>query len=992
MAEQVINLATFEFDISSLNQNSDKLETILFGLKKDQQGFKDALKETQKEITQTVKTQELLIKSGAIQSEEYKKNADRLKELNQIQLENQKGQSAIANQIKSVGSELTQTNKQLRAYMTSEGEQTNLIDSSNKALATQVTNINQARASNTELLRVRNQLNPAIATEAKLITDLNNKMNANNAFIKENASEYEKQKINIGNYSSVLEGLDGVLAKFGINGQQARTVVSGFTSTISKGVEDLSNFTNSAVESTKATLGFKTSSQLATESQIAQTTVTETQTVANTALATSTEGVAVATTATTLSLKGLTVALASTGIGLIIVGVAALFSYLKDLDPLLDNIEKGFAAVGAVVRVVGSAIANLSFEGLGDSMAKAAKDAIALKEAQQDLADIQNSQEVANAKASQQYDELIVKSKNRTLTEKERIGFLQQAQKIEEANYIQRSNLAQRELDLAIRKATISAQLSEQEIKNLRANTLAYGTYLLNREKGTTITQEELDALKKAELGKIAIDAESTKRLEKNQNAQDKLFEDEKTKREKATADAKTAADKKAQEDQKALDQSIKNMQTELDFYIASQGEKKKSMEEQLSFDKEIMRQALAINKAEYDAKKINLQEFNLANLQTQNDFLAKQTEATIANAQIEFELFQLNNQRKIDANQFYNDELYNQDLARINKQAEAEAAQQTLLFEKGKINAEEYGLAIAQIDDRQRIANETAAAQRQQAEKDKKAADLIVQDQLNSDRFEYDLTLQTERNERERLLAVEDAKKTGADVTAINDLYAKKQIEIERIVTNNKLALNSQALGNIATLLGESSDAGKAVAIAQTTIDTYLGAQKAYTSQLIVGDPSSPVRAGLAAGVAVLSGLANVKKIIATKTGGKGGSTQQEKPKYARGVIGVGTGTSDSIDARLSAGESVLTARASQMFPDVISAINQAGGGVGINGMQGSSSLMMQESLKSNSDNNMNIIAEAVYLASLKGTTEGSSKGIIDLSTNRQIIENAKF
>ena len=68
------------------------------------------------------------------------------------------------------------------------------------------------------------------------------------------------------------------------------------------------------------------------------------------------------------------------------------------------------------------------------------------------------------------------------------------------------------------------------------------------------------------------------------------------------------------------------------------------------------------------------------------------------------------------------------------------------------------------------------------------------------------------------------------------------------------------------ADLVGRNTAVGKALAIATTTIDTYLGAQKAYTSQLVPGDPSSPIRAALAAGAAVIAGLARVKAIVAVK------------------------------------------------------------------------------------------------------------------------------
>jgi hypothetical protein len=101
----------------------------------------------------------------------------------------------------------------------------------------------------------------------------------------------------------------------------------------------------------------------------------------------------------------------------------------------------------------------------------------------------------------------------------------------------------------------------------------------------------------------------------------------------------------------------------------------------------------------------------------------------------------------------------------------------------------------------------------------------------------------------------------------------ARKDIDKEEAdakVRNAEIA--SQLLGTISDIVGKNTAAGKAAAIASTTIDTYLSAQKAYASQLIPGDPSSPIRAAIAAGIAVVGGIKNVKSILAVKTPGGGG------------------------------------------------------------------------------------------------------------------------
>jgi len=64
-----------------------------------------------------------------------------------------------------------------------------------------------------------------------------------------------------------------------------------------------------------------------------------------------------------------------------------------------------------------------------------------------------------------------------------------------------------------------------------------------------------------------------------------------------------------------------------------------------------------------------------------------------------------------------------------------------------------------------------------------------------------------------------------------------------------------------------------KAAAVAQTTVETIKAAQSAFASQIVPGDPTSPVRGAIAAGLAIASGLARVKSIASQKFEG-GGST----------------------------------------------------------------------------------------------------------------------
>ena len=100
----------------------------------------------------------------------------------------------------------------------------------------------------------------------------------------------------------------------------------------------------------------------------------------------------------------------------------------------------------------------------------------------------------------------------------------------------------------------------------------------------------------------------------------------------------------------------------------------------------------------------------------------------------------------------------------------------------------------------------------------------------------------------------------------------AAKIVELEsqaKIDATDSYVMAAQAASN---LLGRETAAGKALAVATTLASTYTSAQKAYESQLTIPTPDAPVRAAIAAGVAIASGLANVKQILSVKVAGQSG------------------------------------------------------------------------------------------------------------------------
>lgn len=100
----------------------------------------------------------------------------------------------------------------------------------------------------------------------------------------------------------------------------------------------------------------------------------------------------------------------------------------------------------------------------------------------------------------------------------------------------------------------------------------------------------------------------------------------------------------------------------------------------------------------------------------------------------------------------------------------------------------------------------------------------------------------------------------------------SQKALDLKRAETDAALGMASMATGAIIANMEEGSEAGKSLAVAQTTIDTWRGAQAAYASAqanpLSILGPAYPT---IMAGIAVAFGLANVRKILSTKKPTKG-------------------------------------------------------------------------------------------------------------------------
>jgi hypothetical protein len=171
-------------------------------------------------------------------------------------------------------------------------------------------------------------------------------------------------------------------------------------------------------------------------------------------------------------------------------------------------------------------------------------------------------------------------------------------------------------------------------------------------------------------------------------------------------------------------------------------------------------------------------------------------------------------------------------------------------------------------------------------------------------------------------LQAVNDIINAGFE-TRLNNIDATKNAEIDAI--NQSTASEEDKAKKIQEIEREAAmarydielkqfQANKATSIIQTIINTA----QAVMAQLLAPPPAGFIFAGLAAA----TGAAQLALIASQPA--------PPRPAFATGVIGLdgaGTATSDSIDARLSRGESVMTAKATERFAPVLAQMELAVG-----------------------------------------------------------------
>ena len=162
--------------------------------------------------------------------------------------------------------------------------------------------------------------------------------------------------------------------------------------------------------------------------------------------------------------------------------------------------------------------------------------------------------------------------------------------------------------------------------------------------------------------------------------------------------------------------------------------------------------------------------------------------------------------------------------------------------------------------------------------------------DKKNNNSLENQIALQEALNEKK---AVE------AQITGFQSEQLTNQVSLQKEQTQFALEnadAQIQAYSDLAGALSSLAGDNKALAVAQATIDTFAGANKAFAQGGV---------AGFVTGAAIIaSGLANVRKILDTDVGGGGGGgsvpsdTGTPAPQVLSGAFTLGGGEAQPVQA----------------------------------------------------------------------------------------------
>lgn len=657
---------------------------------------------------------------------------------------------------------------------------------------------------------------------------------------------------------------------------------------------------------------------------------------------------AVATARKTAALKLLKVAIASTGIGLLVVALGSLVSYLSQTQVGIELANKVMASLGATVNVLidrlsmlGSALVNLFtgnfkqagedainiFKGMGSEIVEETKLAWGLADVLNEIDKREVMLSMSRAANRAEIEKLKKAADDTTLSTQERIKAAERAAKIEQDDLKIQTQLAEarlanslgftqmndevRKLIEQIKEGDVTADevisklgLSQSTIEDLKEF----------REQYVQLQELQEDSYGRQTELQNTLNSIRQEGADKTKELREKELEEVRKAEDAMLALVKDGRQKQTQEIEYEYSRQIEDLRTRLSTETDLTSKAREAINTQIE----------ALEKQKQDA----LQKLSDEELQKEIDNRQKLIEAQLASVEeggrqeYDLKLEQLQVQREAE-------------LAGKEMTEEMKAAIEAKYRKQQQDLTDQFNAEVRQKQQeemRMRMENEIMELQnsgaseleilQEQAEQKKEIYESILRDNYETDLEYNNAKLQAQQDYL-------DAKQELSD----------KEVEVEQ-KKQEAMAQITGAIGDLLELAGENNRsaaiAAKTLAIAEVAISQGVAIANAVRAATQGSKTWWEVIAGIAAAVAaVVSTIATATKSI-------------KSAKFASGglVTGPGTGTSDSIPARLSNGESVMTARATEMFAPILSSFNVMGGGVPINVTQASNQTLGEDML----------------------------------------------
>lgn len=577
--------------------------------------------------------------------------------------------------------------------------------------------------------------------------------------------------------------------------------------------------------------------------------------------------------------------------------LAPLKMAMDGITRVVESIVDVFlSAAQAVTGLVG---AFLDFIGVGDSINQNSKDYIELEKQKLDLANKERSDLVENAKLSMEASDLRAKSAERDkYSAEERIQFLNKAIDKEKAMADNELEQAKQRLEIAKKEAerTKNSKEVNDELAQAEAN-------LYNVQKEYNTKTRELYSQRSEAQTKL--NQEEEQRLQLVQERSDKELAAM-----RALRDSENALIADSVEKQRAA------INSSYDDQIAD-------LRKRMETEENLTDQARAAMSATIE----NLEKKRTAELAELNEESIREKLEQEA-AYIEQRL-QLATEGTIQE--------YSLKAEQLKKEKEIELSNTKLTAEQKQLIEDSYQKKLDEM---------TSEYERKKQEKAMEALELELSNRLAAAKIAGEDELQVElENAKKRLDSLQqlegesDAEFKARQLEAQQEYLdakeelAQREIEIEQA----KFEAASQITGALSGLFDQLGEDNKAFMILSKTL--ALAEVAINTGKAI----SSAVAEAAKGPFGIAKAVSLIATIISNMTTAIG---IINSAKFADGglVEGPGTGTSDSIPAMLSNGESVMTARATSMFAPLLSAINVAGGGVPIQVREKSSQALGEE------------------------------------------------